>query len=263
VTARDDARAHPTVDELADLGEGLLSTADEARVRDHLDGCAACAAEVAAIDEVVTVLRDAGAEPVTIPDSVARAIDDALQQAAATPSSRPVPERTASGPVPSRRRWVKPAFGWLAGAAAAVIVIGGIGVGLRDLGSQSNDSSASDTGGGRGMAAGRQPESSPTTGDDGDYLGPGKRGHDLKHLSENSLRSFARDIVGQTAEPQTTNSSGDAAYADRCGVQGMGRLKQPVIWHGTKALVVVRREARVASVYSCDATPRLLYSAPY
>ena len=202
MTARDDARTHPTVDELADLREGLLSTADQARVRGHVDGCAVCAAEVAAIDEVATVLRDAGAEPVTIPDSVARAIDDALQQAAATPSSRPVRARAASAPPPSRLRWVKPAFGWLA-------------VWQRPSSSSAGSASGSATQAppttppatppaARQATAGAFPRPAPTTGKAGSGLDPGKRGHGLKHLSETSLSSFARDISGRTSAPQNS-----------------------------------------------------------
>jgi hypothetical protein len=267
VTGRDDARTHPTVDELADLREGLLSQADESHVREHVDGCAACAAEIAAVDEVAALLRDAGDEPIAMPTAVARAIDDALDQAAATPSARPLPERVATVPARSRLRWVRPAFGWLAGAAAAVVVIGGIGVGVGNLGSDSDNSASGGSGAADSMdgeSAAGQPTPSYQTGRNHD-----KNGQPLARIDEQTIRSYALDLAA--ARPVTPSStgndvagSGGDSFARRCAAPRSTRgLRQPVIWYGDDALLVVRREARVASVYSCGATPRLLYSAPY
>ena len=42
MTGRDDARAHPSLDELADLREGLLSASDSEWVRAHVDSCSSC-----------------------------------------------------------------------------------------------------------------------------------------------------------------------------------------------------------------------------
>jgi putative zinc finger protein len=263
MTGRDEARAHPPVDELADLREGLLSQADEARVREHVDGCSACAVELAALDEVAAMLRETGAEPIAMPAAVARAIDDALSHAAATPSALPLPERVAAVPARSRRRWAKPAFGWLAGAAAAVVVIGGIGVGLGNIGSNSDDnaSGAADSSGGQGAEV-EGPTSSPAR--EGNTSGQHR---ELRHLDKETIRSYAMDLAATTPAPSgdhTSGSGGDDTFGRKCSApQGMGGLKEPVIWYGDDALLVVRREPRVASVYSCDATPRRLYSAPY
>jgi len=257
VTGRDDARAHPSVDELADLREGLLAQADEARVREHVDGCSACAVELAALDEVAVMLRETGAEPIAMPAAVARAIDDALSQAAATPSARPLPERVAAVPARSRRHWAKPAFGWLAGAAAAVVVIGGIGVGLDQVGSRSDDTAA-DSSGGQGAEV-----ESPATSPEGNTAG---KHRERPRVDRDSIRSYAQDLATARPEPsggQVPGSDGDMFGRNCSAPQGMGGLREPVIWYGDDALLVVRREPRVASVYSCDATPRLLYSAPY
>jgi hypothetical protein len=200
-----------------------------------------------------------------MPAAVARAIDDALSQAAATPSDRPVPERVATLPAGSRIRWVRPAFGWLAGAAAAVVVLGGIGVGLNNVGSRSDDSAgatAADSGGGTEMEF---PTSSGQTGQ-----GAGKNGHAPQRINEQTIRSYASDLAARAATPtssgdNTVSGSGGSHYSARMcpATHGTSGLKHPVIWYGDDALLVVRREARVASVYSCDATPRLLYSARY
>jgi hypothetical protein len=261
VTARDDARTHPSLDELADHREGLLPPADEARVGAHLDGCRDCAGAMATLDDVAVALRDAGAEPVTMPDSVARSIGAALAQAAANGAQRPTAARNAPEPTRARHRWVKPAFGWLAGTAAAVVVIGGIGAGLNNLGSGSDDSAA---GGNTSAAADRPgPESSPTGGHAGSKAGTQP---ELKRVSPDNLSDYARAFALESSAPRSTygyDARNDSAYAARCPSRGIGGLRQPVIWEGAKAVMVVRRGAKVASVYSCDATPRLLYSAPY
>jgi hypothetical protein len=267
VTGRDDARArpsdaqHPTADELADLREGLLSGADEARTRAHVDECADCAAATAALDDVAALLREAGAERLAMPSAVARAIDDAIGEASAARASVSTPLRRleAAGAPRERRRWVKPAFGWLAGAAAAAIVIGGIG-GLGNLGS-SNDNSAG------GGVTDTNAEGSAAGGDSSS----GKNERQPRHIDPQSIRSYARALAFGTVHPTSDGMSQPPRavnpgpeYTALCPApQGMGGIKRPVVWAGRDALLVVRREARVASVYTCDATPRLLYTAPY
>jgi hypothetical protein len=266
VTGRDDARAHPSVDELADLREGLLPVADEERVRAHLEGCDDCAAGVAAVDEVATALRGA-AGPVAMPQSVARAIDEALRKESAARSGRTaqptLPERVAVADRPRQpRRWVKPAFGWLAGAAAAVVIVGGIGAGLRDIGSSSDDNAG-------GAADGAEVGSAvPTPGSMTGRDMQGKHERRAPHLDPTNIRSYAFALATRPTSSQDnaggSGSGSDDYLARMCPApQGIGGLTQPVIWYGRTALLVVRREARVASVYSCDATPRRLYSAVY
>jgi hypothetical protein len=267
VTGRDDARAHPSTDELADLREGLLSDADDARVRAHVEVCSECASDLAALDEVTAVLRAAGAVPEPMPAAVARAIDQTLRDAAASASALPrrSPDRAATGAAtPQPLRWVRPAFGWLAGAAAAVVVIGGIGVGLANLGSRS-DNDAEGAGGSASVAGsdGVRPnadEHGRATLDKAHRVAP--------HLDETSLQAYASALAARPTVPTVSNpdsASGAGGVMGRsCQVpRGIGGLRQPVVWHAKHALLVLMREARVASVYSCDPTPRLLYSAPY
>ena len=274
MTGRDDALArpsHPTADELADLREGLLSNADEARVQAHVDGCTDCAAATAALDDVAALLREAGAEPVAMPSAVARALDAALGEASSARAAEPtLPARDSVPKGPRRQRsWVKPAFGWLAGAAAAVVIVGGIGAGLNNLGSNTEDSAGGATSLDSGAEAG--PPTTPS-GSGADGL-TGKNEHQPKHIDERSIRGYARALALRPARPASGDSSGGVPQPSapsgeydhyRCPTpHAMGGLERPVVWHGAYALLVVRREARVASVYSCDATPRLLYSAVY
>ncbi|MET9396342.1 zf-HC2 domain-containing protein [Kitasatospora sp. NPDC002965] len=73
---------HPSVDELADLAEGLVEPADAAgALRRHLADCAECRETADALAEVRTLLGAAEAPPV--PADVAARIDAALAAAAA------------------------------------------------------------------------------------------------------------------------------------------------------------------------------------
>jgi hypothetical protein len=265
VTGRDDAPArprHPTVDELADLREGLLAGADEARVRAHVADCDECTAETAALDDVSAMLREVGSQPIAMPASVARAIDDAISDASAVRASSPAPAVIAARP-PSRRRraWVKPAFGWLAGAAAAAIIVGGTGALINGrasndtAGSAATDAQAESSGG----SSAQDPRSPQPTAKDAP-----------KHLDKRNLLDYARAFAATGSRPRVEPErpkpdalDGAGGWARDCAVHGIGGLREPVVWNGELAVLVVRRSDRQALVYACDATPRLLYSALY
>ncbi|MFJ7247471.1 hypothetical protein ACIQWA_22915 [Kitasatospora sp. NPDC098652] len=73
--------AHPSVDELADLAEGLVEPAGAAEaLHRHLDGCAECRGTVEALAEVQTLLGTVEPEP--MPADVAARLDAALAEAA-------------------------------------------------------------------------------------------------------------------------------------------------------------------------------------
>jgi hypothetical protein len=121
------------------------------------------------------------------------------------------------------------------------------------VGSRSDDTAADSSGG--------QEAVSPTFGRETS----GKRG-EPRHLTKDSVRSYAQDLAAARPEPtggHVSRSDSDMFGRNCSAPQGIGGLKEPVVWYGDDALLVVRREPRVASVYSCDATPRLLYFAPY
>ncbi|MGG5258158.1 anti-sigma factor domain-containing protein [Phycicoccus avicenniae] len=132
---RQDDTLHPD-DELALIAAGEAADVDVAR---HVAVCARCTAELAALREVVDLVR-APAVPLTAPsddvwDAVTREIDGPPVEAPApvTPlRSRPAREAApAAVPVgaPPRRR-ISP--WWLGAAAAAGLVVGGLGVGALD-----------------------------------------------------------------------------------------------------------------------------------
>ncbi|WP_369183576.1 zf-HC2 domain-containing protein [Streptomyces sp. Y1] len=95
------AGAHPSIDELADLAEGLVEPAEAAEaLRRHLDGCAECRETVEALTEVQALLGDVETPP--MPADVAARLDAALAAAAAEPAPRaPAEARTAPQEAPA------------------------------------------------------------------------------------------------------------------------------------------------------------------
>jgi hypothetical protein len=107
---------HSSLDELADLDEGLLQPSRADEVRAHLAGCAACRDRHQALRDVHDEL--AVLPPETMPPGVVEKLDRALA-AAATPRSATI---VPFAPVAQRRRGQhRPA---IAGVAAAIVVIG-------------------------------------------------------------------------------------------------------------------------------------------
>ena len=138
---------HPSRDTLADAAEGLLEPDDAAVVDAHVDGCADCQAELAAFNQVSTVLAAVPAPtmPVAVAERLSAAI--AAEQAArevspvlrAVPGSGPDAPPVPRHPYGTRRRLhpslgrfgedlrkVSPGRRWglpvLAAAAAAVVL---------------------------------------------------------------------------------------------------------------------------------------------
>ncbi|MER7755975.1 hypothetical protein [Kitasatospora sp. NPDC097643] len=107
--ASGDGTGHPSVDELADLAEGLVESADAAAaLHRHLDGCAECRATVDALGEVRALLGAVETPP--MPADVAARLDAALAAAAASTEADhaetdhvEAPERPQEAPAPARR----------------------------------------------------------------------------------------------------------------------------------------------------------------
>lgn len=131
---------HLSPDHLADLAEGLLDARETLAARGHLVGCAQCSARQKRLGEVSRLLADHG-DAGALPPEVAARLDDALA-AEATTTGTP-------GRVP-----VRSPFGMrvLQAAAAVVLLLAGVGVGVSALqggGSESSEqTTAGDAGGG-------------------------------------------------------------------------------------------------------------------
>jgi hypothetical protein len=133
-----DPTPHPD-DALVDLATGL-PVADD--VRAHLEGCPRCARELAALREVVGLVREPAPALTAPPAGVWSAVleevdrddrdDPAGDRGVPAPLDEPSPsvvvplrrDRRAAPPVPRVRGW------WVAAAAAAGLVVGGAGAGL-------------------------------------------------------------------------------------------------------------------------------------
>jgi hypothetical protein len=173
---------------LARYAEGLLRRGQAARIRAHLADCPECAAEQARLTEVTVLLREVPPPP--LPPSVAARLDAALAAESAHRAAQPTgaaqgngaaqpaaPAQPSGGdPGRSRRpagsgrwRWLQaPAAVRGLAAAAAVVVLGGVGYGIAQAVSSTSSApsgASSSSGSARqskpGIAA---PESGPNSG---------------------------------------------------------------------------------------------------
>ena len=163
---------HIRADKLAGYRAGDLGTRESARVRAHVDGCARCTAAADDLAAVSTFLASVPAPP--MPDDVTARIEAALAAEAASRAASPaVP--AARGPVPvapgrdgvTRRAAARNpkiwSGGWLrspvtlrvaAGAAVAVVVLGGGFAAIRLAGSSGTaETSGSSAAQGSGASA--------------------------------------------------------------------------------------------------------------
>lgn len=137
---------HLSPDTLADLAEGLLDARETLAARGHLVGCAQCSARQTRLGEVSRLLADSG-DVGPLPPDVAGRLDDALAaEAAGTSTSDRQPDRSPFG------------MRVLQAAAAAVLLLAGVGIGVSALqgggdSESAEQSTAADAGGG---AAARQ-----------------------------------------------------------------------------------------------------------
>lgn len=141
---------HLSLDELAELDEGLLPPERTSAIRAHLHGCGACRDRAEAISATRSMLSDLPRP--TMPDDVQARLDDAIAAEAAAaetatraaePASPPdepetvlvdVPARSADvipapGRVSSAPRFGRPTLASSAVAAAVVLAVGAIVIG--------------------------------------------------------------------------------------------------------------------------------------
>lgn len=117
---------HLTVDELAELDAGVLAGRRRGTAERHLAGCEACAAKAEALGKTRETLRNLG--PVQMPPEVAARLGRALRNASATSAGDIVPDITVA-----RARRLRAMPRWAYGAAAAVVVLAGVAIGVSTL----------------------------------------------------------------------------------------------------------------------------------
>jgi anti-sigma factor RsiW len=245
---------HPSLDELAELHEGVLDAKRQPEVSAHLASCDECTSATAALSEVGTVLTAAGSVPMPIPADRAASLQDALRrvgaEAAAGVSSldehRDRPERRRSAASRVRvPRWVS-----AAGAAAAVVLACYGGISLLDNGGPDHSSSADSGAAGGRAAAGRGDSSgaapSPSPESFASQM-PGKSAGEIQAVTPKTLAAYAAELGSRPASGATKPSCGPAA------VDLPHRSRTATIrWKGAPALVVVDLTRHRATVYSCS-----------
>lgn len=110
---------HPSLDELAELDEGLLPPDRASDLRAHVDACAQCRAGADGI--TTTRMRLAALPPVTMPADVAARLDRAMAEA--SPQTATVVPNIAAM---RQRRFGRPTMAASAAAAAIVLAFGAI-----------------------------------------------------------------------------------------------------------------------------------------
>jgi hypothetical protein len=210
---------HSSLDELADLDEGLLQPSRADEVRAHLAGCAACRDRHQALRDVHDEL--AVLPPETMPPGVVEKLDRALADAAAPRSATIVPFAAVSQ---RRRPW--PA---LAGVAAVVVLVGFVAavvVGSRNGGSSSGGSGTSAAG-----SAARAP-------------GPSQGGHftvtvtpkTYTHVTvPNAIPRLVGGELGPNAVPASPSGGGNQSAATSSAA-GVPKALRPLYDSPTKLL---------------------------
>jgi putative zinc finger protein len=257
---------HPSAERISDLLAGVLPAAEAMDVNAHLASCEACRDERAALLDLTALLADEGAITWEMPSDVAAAIDAAIDRASderiAGIASLDRAPRTAA-----RQPWR-----WLAGAAAAVVVVGIGFAGLRALPQQNSDGSSADS------AAGVH--TSPPSG----AKAPPTSGYDASPHTTHS-GNITQDIVGggiatfpprtspripQTLDMPVRERMLESAFSPPIP-PNKGGCAQPIAhgpstlvrFRGHLAVLVVTEAIRVATIYDCATATKTLLVTGY
>lgn len=196
---------HLSPDTLADLAEGLLDAREALAARGHLVGCAQCSARQNRLAEVSRVLADhsdAGA----LPPEVAARLDDAL---AAEATSTGTPGRAS----------VRSPFGMrvLQAAAAVVLLLAGVGVGVSALQGGGSENSEQTTAGDAGGGAAAERASAFTVTASG-------RNWSADTVVEAVPQLVAGSFPAAESAPAAEGGSEDSGAAPRLLSEDLGRL---------------------------------------
>jgi anti-sigma factor RsiW len=222
---------HVSAESLARYAEGLLRGGRAARISAHLADCPECAAEQARLTEVTVLLREIPAAP--LPPAVAARLDAALAAESGLRAAQPTgaaqgdgvpqpagtaqpggggdpgrPRRPAGG---GRWRWLQaPATVRGLAAAAAVVVLGGVGYGIAQaVSSASSSPSGASTSSGsaqKGKPGARAPVAGPNT-PPGMHSGSSAEGSSATIPMTNSGTHYQPGTLGQQAAAQLATSA--------------------------------------------------------
>lgn len=268
---------HLTPEGISAAAEGLLSEADQRAAEAHLAGCERCQSAQEELLGLHAVLRQAGAEPVPMPDVVAHRLQSALdaesaergrQDGVLSMGSSIGRARRSKHAAPSKaRRRLVPALAAAAGVAA--IAVGGT-LGVQGL---LGGGTAGDT------TAGQPSTSSEESGESNDQ--PAQAGPSDTYLIAGSPQLTSEDFdagVRDSLRPSTGSlspaapsakageedgqegvapkvESGTAANAERCaevtaGENGARKVMdvQPASFDGEPALLAIAKSGRSGAV---------------
>ena len=218
-------RGHVSAESLACYAEGVLSRGQAARIRAHLGDCPECAAEQARLTEVTVLLREIPAAP--LPPVVAARLDAALDAESARRAAQPTEAAQGNGvPQPAgaaqpgggdprrpgrlagggRWRWLQaPAAVRGLAAAAAVVVLGGVGYGIAQAVSSTSSSPS-----GSSASSGSAREAKPAAG--APAAGPDTGMHQNSSADGSSV-TFPMTSSGTHYQPGTLSQQAAAQLA--------------------------------------------------
>jgi anti-sigma factor RsiW len=185
---------HPTSEQLGEFAADLLPAAAQARVEEHLAGCAACRRLVATIPEISRLL--AAAPLVPMPPELAAGLTSGI-------AANAQPAGVGASVLPMRRRRRPPGIAALSAAAAALILVAGIVVGLRSTGTHTPSAAAP-----RG-AGGAQNTSYPEAATTVDYT---------RATLPAAIPQLAAGAVPDRVPVPSASASANGAYADATSV---------------------------------------------
>jgi hypothetical protein len=240
---------HPSVEEISDLLAGVLPAAEAMDVNAHLAGCAACRAERDALLDVTAWLGEAGAVPVAMPREVSATIDAAIARASTERASR-------SGLAPPWR--------WLAGAAAAVVVVAGGIAGLRALTEQHSDYNTASTG--AADQAPQQEQHRPVeSAGQGQKAMPSASGTAPRQaaIAQSSVLHSTAQVAATARRLAATGDGLIAPTAAGCAAPLTPGLATVVRFEGRPAVLSISLDTRLATVYDCATATKTLVVTGY
>ena len=249
---------HPTIDEIADLHEGLLPAGRLDDVTAHLRTCSSCQQLAAQLDAVSAVLASEGRD-VAMPATVAASIEQTLTQASAERAAgvTSLAERrtTRADAVPRpRRRWTL-----MAGAAAAVAVI--VGASLNGINPGGSDDGASTSAGSADEGQADMPEASaPDTATRTSSDAAGEVPPPPRPVAGRGLAGYAEKLATGRVRSDT---DGVSACAPAPSQLSANTVVTTIRWKHKVALLVVDSAAKSAKVLDCATGDRVLYQTGY
>lgn len=246
---------HPSLDTIADYCALLLPMAEADAISAHLSLCTRCAANAAAVGQVPAILSGAARTPMPMPESVQRALDDAIRAESEARAGSVI--RLAGRRTPQAPSGLSRAGRPLLAAAAAVVAVAGIAGIIRSVDSSADGNSQTSSAAhyGQPTAAGAAAASGSASQQEDHQASP-------PVLSPQNLPAYADRLTSGnrtgSLAPRLSRSTGCAA-PDTIASDVVTTAR----WHGARAVIVVDAVKRRVAVLDCRTASTLLYSSSY